>query len=713
MTGYGWDGIGNYSSAFHLRLDANGNTVYLKWSMLLAEGGVDVAAGKNGSYYVLISYSNFGTRIVLKKFDQAGTETLYRNYQYPGGQSYANFSEPVRLRVISGAKLLITGSSNFRENNSDVYVAKLDSNGVAYTSSVPSITALGALSFCAGGSVILKVPSGYSRYSWGKTLSNQLSYMNVDNDSLLVTTSGSYFCTMWNSAGMRTTAMVYVTVTPQAVASITTSGSTSFCAAAGQSVTLTAPSGFTSYQWSLNGNSISGAIQNTHAPVSSGTYTVSVSNYCGASVSTPVVINNATPPAVSLTCNSWNCFSGSGSCINPPGALQATNISGATYTWFVDNSLLVSGTNILYPPYPAGNYYCSITSACGTTTTNLFTVVDGGSNGGNAIEYTTPVNGCGIGSSVVLSAPSFSAPPYQWYLNGSPIALATSNSYSANQSGIYTVDFYDPYCVGPNTSTTLQVTLNTTNPVISAPGGTSSCSGGLQLSATPVGANMFYTWYNGNSIVSSGTSPTITVNTTGTYKCYVFNPACGSKFTGDININIGNPVATATIQNATICSGATSLLSCSPQLSGVYSYQWRRNGTPISGAISSSYSASLAGAYTCAVTNACSTVVSNAVSSDGKSCTCCNHTTPGIYCYLYSIIINIERECLWQAPLINGTKVVSSMVQPCLLMRQQQLALIAVRVTAEWMFGYKFTCGINLFCRPGCYHYFKWLSSNL
>jgi hypothetical protein len=516
--------------------------------------------------------------------------------------------------VISGAKVLIAGSSNFRENNSDVYVAKLDSNGVAYTTTAPTISASGPLSFCAGGSVILKVPSGYTRYSWGKTLSNQLSYMNVDNDSLVVTTSGSYFCTLWNSGGMRTTAMVYVTVTPQTVASITPSGSTSFCAADGQSVTLTAPSGFTSYQWSLNGNSISGAIQSSYSPVSSGTYTVSVSNICGASVSSPVLINNASPPAVSLTCNSSTCFSGSGSCLSAPGSLQATSISGATYNWFVDNALLVSGTNILYPPYPAGDYFCSVTTTCGTTTTNLLSVVDGGIYGGNAIEYFNSVNGCGIGSSVVLSAPSFSAPPYQWYLNGSPIALANSNSYTATQSGYYIVDFYDPYCVGPNTSTTLQVTLNTTNPAISAPGGTSSCSGGLQLSATPVGANMFYTWYNGNSIVSSGTSPTITVNTTGTYKCYVFNPACGSKFTGDININIGNPVATATIQNTTICSGATSLLSCSPQLSGVYSYQWRRNGTPISGAISSSYSASLAGAYTCAVTNSCSTVVSNVVS---------------------------------------------------------------------------------------------------
>lgn len=95
------DGLGNYTSTFHLRLNANGSTVYLKWTSLLSDGGVDVGAGKNGSYYVLLSYSNFGSRIVLKKFDQAGTETLNKAFQYPGGQSYAAFSEPVRLRVIT------------------------------------------------------------------------------------------------------------------------------------------------------------------------------------------------------------------------------------------------------------------------------------------------------------------------------------------------------------------------------------------------------------------------------------------------------------------------------------------------------------------------------------------------------------------------------------------------------------------------------------
>ncbi len=615
MTGFGSDGIGNYPSAFHLRLDANGNTVYLKWSNLLSEGGLDVAAGKSGSYYLLISYGNFGERIVLKKFNQAGVETLYKNYQYPGGNSYAYFSEPTRLRVISGARLLITGGSYLHENNRDVYIAKLDSGGVAYTSVAPVITSSGSLSFCAGGSVILKVPSGYTRYSWGKTLPNQLSYMNVDNDSLLVTTSGSYFCSMWNSGGMRTTAIVLVSVTPQPTASITASGPTSYCAALGQSVSLSTPTGFTGYQWNLNGNPISGATLFYHAPSQAGTYTVSASNTCGTSVSTPVVINTTTPPNVNITCNSDYCFSGSGSCLlSMPmiGGLQVPGYSGATYDWFVNNSLYFSGSNILLPPYPTGDFICNITTACGMISTPVFSVA-GSFYGGNAIEHSGAVTGCGVGSSVTLQAPAISSGNYQWYLNGFAIAGATSIVYTATQSGSYQVTYFDTYCQGNLYTIPLEVTLNTTAPAISAPGGASSCSGGIQLSATPVGPGITYTWYLGNSVVSSGPSSTFIANSSGAYKCYVTNPACGSKYTSTINVSIGNPSAVASIQSSAICSGSTSTLTCSPSLTGVYSYQWRRNGNAISGAISPTYNASLQGSYTCLVTNACSSVVSNAV----------------------------------------------------------------------------------------------------
>ena len=94
IIGIGWDGIGNYSSTFHLRLDLSGNTIYSKWTSLLSDGGADVAPGANGSYFLLINSCNFGCPIVLKKYDSAGTD----NVTLPPSQNAVG-----PLAVITGA----------------------------------------------------------------------------------------------------------------------------------------------------------------------------------------------------------------------------------------------------------------------------------------------------------------------------------------------------------------------------------------------------------------------------------------------------------------------------------------------------------------------------------------------------------------------------------------------------------------------------------
>jgi hypothetical protein len=336
VTGQGWD-VGNYPSTFHLRIDLNGSTIYTKWTTLLSDFGTDVCAGKNGSYYLVINYCNFGCRIVLKKFDMTGAETLYTGYQYPGGNSYGNFSYPFRVKPTGNSRLLITGNSDLKNNNSDLYIAKLDSNGVAYTTPAPVITYTGSLSFCQGGSVLLKVPSGYTRYSWGKTNQNQLSYLNTDNDSLVVTSSGSYFCTMWNSSGMRTTAMVTVNVTANPTATITAASSIYYCSNGNDSLKLTATTGFTTYQWKMNGVNLPGATTNIHYAKTTGSYSVQVTNACGTFTTTGTNVNSNYVPSPYIYCTG-DCYSSAGTNCISPGTIYTDNFPGATYLWTVNGS---------------------------------------------------------------------------------------------------------------------------------------------------------------------------------------------------------------------------------------------------------------------------------------------------------------------------------------------------------------------------------------
>lgn len=619
IVGIGWDGIGNYSSTFHLRLDANGNTVYSKWNMMLSDAGSDVIAGKSGSYYLLINSCNFGCPIVLKKFNSAGTETLYKIFQYPGGNSYGNFALPGRLYAAAGSKILITGSSYVREYNSDVYLSRIDTNGIAYTTIAPVITANGPTSFCEGGSVTLSVPSGYTRYSWGKTLSNNLTYLNKNSNSIVVSTSGNYYCTLWNSLGMRTTAMVNVTVTPIPVGNVSASGHLTFCAAAGETLTLTANTGYPNYQWYKDGVVVPGAVSNVYSPTSSGSYFVNLSNSCASVTSTAKIVNVNQIATPIISCSTFDCFAGgSNMCYPPAGSLSVQPIAGANYSWNVFNSVVQSGSsNFLNAPYPPGDYVVTASNACGISSSapyNVNTSVPY-NYAGTALSYIAPVNGCGVGSAVVLIAPQQGVSgPYTWYFNGIIIQGNSSFIHTANQSGYYSVEFLDVNCGTITQTAPLSVTLNTTSPTLSTPSGNTNCGGAVQISAQPTGAGITYTWYRDNILLSSGATSTYSATVSGSYKCLVNNPACGTKMSPAIHVNAGAPIGSAILQETTICSGNSTQLYCSPLQGGNYTYQWKLNNANIVGATAPNYFATQAGNYNCTITNACSTITTNTVS---------------------------------------------------------------------------------------------------
>jgi hypothetical protein len=620
VTGQGWD-VGNYPSTFHLRIDLNGSTIYTKWTTLLSDFGTDVCAGKNGSYYLVINYCNFGCRIVLKKFDMTGAETLYTGYQYPGGNSYGNFSYPFRVKPTGNSRLLITGNSDLKNNNSDLYIAKLDSNGVAYTTPAPVITYTGSLSFCQGGSVLLKVPSGYTRYSWGKTNQNQLSYLNTDNDSLVVTSSGSYFCTMWNSAGMRTTAMVTCNCygQPDCNNYRCLIGELLF-SNGNDSLKLTATTGFTTV---TNGKSTETIFPaqptNIHYAKTTGSYSVQVTNACGTFTTTngfkrqyklctlrPISIAPEIVIQVAAT-----------SCITVRAHYILTDYYPGTYL-FMDckwHTIISQEGIFIYPPYPPGNYECTLTNSCGSNTIGGFYVSSNPQTGGigDEINYSGNANGCGTGSSLYMEAPFGSTGPYVWMLNSIPISGATGSYYTATQNGTYSLTFYNPYCFQTITTQGLIVNLNTTAPVLTAPNGTSSCSGSVLLSATSNGTSgLMFEWYKDYTVVvASAPSSTFNATQSGRYRCRVYDPSCGIAFTNWIDVTINTPAPVVTSSSGQICSASTASFVCSPVAPSIYTYQWFRNGNLIAGANSATYSSNISGTYHCNMANSCTTISSN------------------------------------------------------------------------------------------------------
>lgn len=176
-----------------------------------------------------------------------------------------------------------------------------------------SVTASGLLTFCQGDSVILSASSGLAAYNWSN---------GEHTATVTIDTSGQYSVKVTNGFGCTALSnTVNVIVNPLPVVNITLGGPAAFCG--GDSVLLTAGSGYVSYQWS-NG-AATGSIQ----AKTSGAYIVTVTDLNGCSGnSAPEVVTVIPLPSSTITANGPTMFCPGGAVI-----LTAPADTGLTYLW--------------------------------------------------------------------------------------------------------------------------------------------------------------------------------------------------------------------------------------------------------------------------------------------------------------------------------------------------------------------------------------------
>lgn len=120
------------------------------------------------------------------------------------------------------------------------------------------------------------------------------------------------------------------------------------------------------------------------------------------------------------------------------------------------------------------------------------------------------------------------------------------------------------------------------------------------------GANLSYQWtLNGNNIVN-GTNATYLPTATGSYTLKVTDSSTGCTKTSDVTVLSSSFV---TSPNGTNSFCGSQLITV--PLGSSNGYQWKKDGVIISGANSSTYSATTSGSYTCVITNgSCSSTTS-------------------------------------------------------------------------------------------------------
>ncbi len=416
---------------------------------------------------------------------------------------------------------------------------------IVTVSPVPSVSATGTATICAGGSTPLTA-SGATTYSWSP--STGLSSTTSATPTASPTTTTTY-TVVGTTSGCSASATITITVTPIPVVSV--SGTTTICN--GSSTSLLA-SGATTYNWLPSTGLSSSTIANPTAnPTATTTYTVTGSTgSCTGSITVTITVNPI--PSVNATGTATICA----------GASTSLNSSGAvSYAWLPVTGL--SNANIANP----------IATPTATTTYTVTGTSSGCSNTASATVTITPlpvitVSGatsiCSGGSTVITAS---GGTTYSWSpatgLSSSTVANPTASPATTTT---YTVSGTVGSCTG---TATVTITVNTV-PVISVSGTTTICDG-ASTTLTASGATS-YSWLPAIGLSNpSIANPIANPSTTTTYTVSGTTGGCTGTTTLTIAVN-SSPVTTAG-GIATICSGVSTGLTSG----GATTYSW----SPITG----------------------------------------------------------------------------------------------------------------------------------
>lgn len=153
---------------------------------------------------------------------------------------------------------------------------------------------------------------------------------------------------------------------------------------------------------------------------------------------------------------------------------------------------------------------------------------------------------------------------------------------------------------------TKQITINPAPPAVISPlGDTTFCPGGFVPLLANTGSLLTYQWFSGASPIGGAVTNMYAATATGSYRVRVTNSFGCPSMSVPMSVLINSVTAGITVPGGTTsaCATAPILLNASPATAGHY-YTWLFNGTPITGAISGSYSAGMNGDYSVVVYNA-------------------------------------------------------------------------------------------------------------
>ncbi|MCX6305286.1 MAG: DUF1566 domain-containing protein [Bacteroidetes bacterium] len=397
---------------------------------------------------------------------------------------------------------------------------------------------------------------------------------------------------------------------------------------AGTSVTFTAVpvNGGTvpAYQWKKNAITISGATNVTYsyAPANGDIITCMLTSNAQCTSGNPATSNPIAMTVVSLLPVSVSITASANPvCAGTSVIFTAVPVNGGTapaYQWKKANVNIPGATNVTYSYVPVNGdaITCVLTSnvlcpSGNPATSNIITMTV------NAVlpvsvSIAASANPSCAGSSVTFTATPVnggSTPLYQWKKGGVSIPGATNITYSyvpVNNDAITCELTSNLICKSgsPATSNPIVIIVNQPVPVsvTIAANANPVCAGTLvTFTATPVngGSNPSYIWKKGGVNIPGATNSAytyapanndvITCQMTSNAPCVSGNPAVSNSVT--MMVITGLPVSiTITASANPVCTGTSVTFSSATSNGGTSPlYQWKVNGSNITGATNATY----------------------------------------------------------------------------------------------------------------------------
>lgn len=429
---------------------------------------------------------------------------------------------------------------------------------------------------------------------------------------------------------------VSITAHPQSVA-VTAGAVASFAVGA-------SGGGALSFQWRKDGVNLSGATSSTLSIASTqesnaGVYDVVVSNSAGSvtslqavltvnAVIAPVVI---TTQPVSLTRSAdqsaaFSVVASGGGTLSYQWRKDGINISGATAATLALSN--VQTTDAASYSVVVSNSVGAVTSAAATLTVNQ--VIAPVSISSHPVALTRTV---GESAQFSVAASGGGTLSYQWRKNGVAISGATSASLSltnvqTTDAASYSVAVANS--VGSVTSNAATLTVNVPLIIIGTQPVASTVNEGaaVEFSVTASGTGtLTYQWYRNSVAISGATSSSFGIlaaqlSDAGSYRVQVSNGGVSAPVSSNsVTLAVNQVIAPVSISSHPVALtrvvGQGAQFSVSAGGGGTLSYQWRKDGSAITGATASTLSiasvqTSDAASYSVVVTNSVGSVASTA-----------------------------------------------------------------------------------------------------